>query len=234
MTRHNIVKTCFLFIVSILLFYKPASALTVFDPTNYAQNLLTATRSLTNIENQIKQLANEAQMLVKMDKNLLKQPSSINQNLQGKLEEIQELVNKAKGLALKVEETRDTYKRLYPEQYEEALTLDKGVKLAQERWDTRLNAFKRSMGLQAQIAENVEEDTTHLKDLLQKSQNSEGNLQALQTGNELLALNVKQLLQLQILLSSQGREQSLTEAENASKAEESRLYFRKFIGDQPK
>ena len=42
----------------------PAHAITVFDPANYSQNLLTAVRSLQQISNQIQQLANEAQMLV--------------------------------------------------------------------------------------------------------------------------------------------------------------------------
>jgi P-type conjugative transfer protein TrbJ len=48
----------------------PATALTVFDPTNYSQNLLTAVRSLEQIQNQIQQLQNEAQMLVNMARNL--------------------------------------------------------------------------------------------------------------------------------------------------------------------
>ena len=47
-----------------------AKAFVVFDPWNYGQNLLTAARSLEEIQNQIKQLTNEAQSLVKMDLNL--------------------------------------------------------------------------------------------------------------------------------------------------------------------
>jgi type IV secretion system protein TrbJ len=49
---------------------KPAQAITVFDPWNYKENLLTAIRSLEEINNQVKQLTNEAQMLMKMDLNL--------------------------------------------------------------------------------------------------------------------------------------------------------------------
>ncbi len=36
----------------------------VFDPTNYGQNLLTAARTLQTVNNQIKQLQNEADMIV--------------------------------------------------------------------------------------------------------------------------------------------------------------------------
>lgn len=49
----------------------PAHAqLTVFDPGNYSQNLLTAARTLQQINNQIQSLQNEANMLVNQAKNL--------------------------------------------------------------------------------------------------------------------------------------------------------------------
>ena len=41
----------------------PAHALIVFDPSNYAQNVLTAARSLEQITNQITSLQNQAQSL---------------------------------------------------------------------------------------------------------------------------------------------------------------------------
>src|SRR5205807_9786021 len=40
----------------------------VFDPSNYAQNVLTAARSLQQITNQITSLQNEAQMLINQDR----------------------------------------------------------------------------------------------------------------------------------------------------------------------
>ena len=49
----------------------PANAqLTVFDPSNYAQNILTAARTLQQVNQQIQQLQNEAQMLANQGKNL--------------------------------------------------------------------------------------------------------------------------------------------------------------------
>ena len=43
----------------------PSSAqLAVFDPTNYAQNVMTAANTLRQINNQITSLQNEAQMLI--------------------------------------------------------------------------------------------------------------------------------------------------------------------------
>ncbi len=53
-----------------LLIVQPASALTVFDPSNFVQNTLTAVRTLEQINNQINQLQNEAQMLMNQARNL--------------------------------------------------------------------------------------------------------------------------------------------------------------------
>jgi P-type conjugative transfer protein TrbJ len=55
----------------------PTSAqLIVFDPNNYAQNVLTAARELQQINNQITSLQNQAQMLINQAKNLASLPYS--------------------------------------------------------------------------------------------------------------------------------------------------------------
>lgn len=50
--------------------------LVVFDPNNYAQNVLTAARTLQQINNQIVSLQNQAQMLINQAKNLATLPFS--------------------------------------------------------------------------------------------------------------------------------------------------------------
>ncbi len=56
----------------------PACAqMLVFDPSNYSQNLLTAARSLQQIENQMKSLQNQAQMLINQAKHLEQLPTSV-------------------------------------------------------------------------------------------------------------------------------------------------------------
>ena len=60
----------------------PTSAqLIVFDPNNYAQNVLTAARELQQINNQITSLHNQAQMLINQAKNLASLPYSSLQQL---------------------------------------------------------------------------------------------------------------------------------------------------------
>ena len=50
----------------------PAQAIVVFDPSNYTENVLQAARALEQINNQIKSLQNEVQMLQDMAKHLEK------------------------------------------------------------------------------------------------------------------------------------------------------------------
>ena len=54
----------------------------VYDPTNYAQNVLTAARTLQQVNQQITQLQNEAQMLINQARNLASLPHSSLQQLQ--------------------------------------------------------------------------------------------------------------------------------------------------------
>ena len=54
----------------------------VYDPSNYAQNVLTAARTLEQINNQITSLQNEAQMLINQARNLASLPYSSLQQLQ--------------------------------------------------------------------------------------------------------------------------------------------------------
>jgi len=214
-----------------ILMARPAHAITVFDPWNYKENLLTAIRSLTEIENQVKQLTNEAQMLMKMDLNLEQLGSSIAGDLKNSMGEIKSLLDQANGIAMDVKETEDKIKDLFPDDYATALTNDQALSQAKTRWDETLSAFKRSMSLEAKVVENTTEDGTVLSDLLAKSGSAIGNLQVQQAGNELLGLGIKQQLQLQNLMAADQRAQALERARALSSQEESRLRFQTFVGD---
>lgn len=50
--------------------HRGRAQLTVFDPSNYSQNILTAARTLTQINNQIQSLQNQARSLLNQAKNL--------------------------------------------------------------------------------------------------------------------------------------------------------------------
>ena len=69
----------------------------VYDPTNYAQNLLTAARTLEQINNQITSLQNETQMLINQARNLTSLPYSSLQTLQQNVQRTQQLLSQAQN-----------------------------------------------------------------------------------------------------------------------------------------
>ena len=83
----------------------PAHAIVVFDPSNFAENVLQAARSLEQINNQIKSLQNEVRMLEDMAKHLEKLDFTSLPAIEGALKDINQLTSKAKGIAFDVKAT---------------------------------------------------------------------------------------------------------------------------------
>src|SRR6202012_5373188 len=79
---------------------KPTAAQTiVFDPNNYAQNVLTAARALQQINNQIVSLQNQAQMLINQARNLATLPFSSLLQLEQSILRTQQLLAQAQRIA---------------------------------------------------------------------------------------------------------------------------------------
>ena len=69
-----------------------------------------------------------------------------------------------------------------------------------------------------------------LETLLGRSRTAVGNLQASQTGNELMGLSVKQSLQLQQLMAAQYRADTMERSRRMAAEEEARVRFKIFLG----
>ena len=205
--------------------------LTVFDPANYRQNLLSALRALNVVNNQVRQLQNEAQMLLRMDRHLQSLPGSISPQLSQVLSEMQRQVASGDAIAPKVRETDAAFERLFPKTFAATLSGDDILRQARSRWDETHAAFKRAALLQGQIAESTSADGRLLTDILSRSEASVGALQAAQAGNELAALHVKQALQLQTLLAAQTRAETMDRSRAVLAQEEARQQFKTFMGD---
>ena len=93
---------------------RPASAqLIVFDPNNYAQNVLTAARALQQINNQITSLQNEAQMLINQARNLASLPYSSLQQLEQSIQRTQQLLGQAQRIAYDVQQIDQAFSTTY-------------------------------------------------------------------------------------------------------------------------
>lgn len=209
----------------------PAHAMPVFDSANYSQNLLTAARTLRQINQQIQSLQNEARMIEGMEKNLSRIDFPELDRLRQKLGAIDRLMGQAQGVDFRVDQLDERYRQIFPSDFDRLLKRDQRVAAAKQRLDTEMAAFRQTMGVQSQIVENVRDDAQALSQIVAKSQGAEGSLQAQQATNQLLALTAKQQLQIQTLMAAQFRSQSLEAARRGQSAREARERTKRFLGD---
>ena len=209
----------------------PAHAqITVFDPTNYSQTLLTAARALQQINNQIQGLQNQAQMLRNMEKNLDRIDFPQLQQMTQMLQQVDRLMAQAQGINFRVDQVEQQYRQLFPGTFDATLKRDERMTAARSRLDASKNAYRQTMGIQAQVVTNVQSDAETLSALVGKSQGAQGSLQAQQATNQLLALTAKQQFQIQNLMAGQYRAQAVEEARRAQAEIDGRASTRKFLG----
>ena len=208
----------------------------VYDPTNYAQNVLTATRALQQINNQITSLQNEAQMLVNQARNLTSLPYSALAPIQQDIARTQQLISSAQGIAYNVQNIdrafNTTYAPATASMSDQALVAN-----AQARWQQSVQAFQDAMRTQATVVGNLPTNSTQMSALVTSSQSATGALQATQAGNQLLALQAQQLADLTAAVAAQGRAQSLDMAQRAAAQSQGQEQLRRFLtpgtGHQP-
>lgn len=210
-----------------------AQGLTVFDPLNYQENLLSSVRALEQINNQVRQLQSQALMIARMDQNLQRLGTSMAPDLQRTLGEIQSRLRDGNGLALRVQGTDDAYTRLFPSELSATLSSDDVVRAAKIRWDEERASLQRAALLQAEIADASGIDTRLLDESMARSRSAVGALEAVQAGNELSALNVKQAIQLQSLLAAQTRAETIGRARDLATESDARQRFKSFVGSGP-
>src|SRR5579859_7614277 len=129
----------------------PSSAqVIVFDPNNYAQNLLTAARTLQQINNQITSLQNQAQMLINQARNLANLPYSSLQQLQSSIQRTQQLLAQAQRIAYDVQQIDRAFSTSYApatgSQSNQALIMN-----AQSRWQNSVAALQDALRVQAGV-----------------------------------------------------------------------------------
>lgn len=208
----------------------PAAAIPVFDATNYAQNLLQAARALEQINHQITSLQNEAAMIQNMARNLERIDFPQLERINSAVRRIDGLMGQAQGIDFRVDQLDERIRALFPVAVQRALGRDQRVLEARARLDAAMGGYRRAMGVQAQVVENVREDAGLLRELVGRSQSAVGGLQASQAANQLLALSIKQQFQLQSLMTAEFREASIERARRAQSEADGRHATRRFLG----
>ncbi len=207
----------------------PSSAqVVVFDPNNYAQNVLTAARTLQQINNQITSLQNQAQMLINQAKNLANLPYSSLQQLQSSIQRTQQLLTQAQRIAYDVQKIDHAFSTTYAPA-SSGTSSQTLIANAQARWQTSVAAFQDALRVQAGVVGNLDTHRIQMSALVTSSQSATGALQATQAGNQLVALQAQQLADLTATVAAQGRAQSLEAAQRTTAQDQGREQLRRFL-----
>jgi P-type conjugative transfer protein TrbJ len=208
----------------------PAQAIIVFDPSNYSQNILTAARTLEQINNQIRMLQNQATSLTNQAKNLTTVSFPELQAITQTIQQINQLMGQAQGIQFRVAGLDQQFRQMFPQSFNQALTVNAQVVAAKTRLDTSMAAYKQTMMVQSRVAENVEADAQTLSGIVARSQGAEGALQVAQATNQLLALTAKQQFQIQQLMAAQYRAEAIEQARKVQAEAEAKAATAKFLG----
>jgi type IV secretion system protein TrbJ len=208
---------------------RPATAqLIVFDPNNYAQGVLTAARTLQQINNQIVSLQNQAQMLINQAKNLATLPFSSLLQLEQSIKRTQQLLAQAQRIAYDIQQIDRAFSTTYAPA--SASVSDQAlIANAQSRWQNALASLQDAMRTQATVVGNLDTNRTQMSALFTSSQGATGALQATQAGNQLLALQAQQLADLTAVVAAHGRAQNLESAQHVAAQDQGREQLRRFL-----
>src|SRR5271154_1830654 len=218
-------------VIALAVFVGPnrvSAQLVVFDPNNYAQNVLTAARALQQINNQIVSLQNQAQMLINQAKNLATLPFSSLLQLEQSIQRTQQLLAQAQRIAYDIQQIDRAFSTTYAPA-SASISNQTLIANAQSRWQNAMGGLQDAMRTQATVVGNLDTNRTQMSALVTSSQGASGALQATQAGNQLVALQAQQLADLTATVAAQGRAQSLEAAQRTTAQDQGREQLRRFL-----
>jgi P-type conjugative transfer protein TrbJ len=212
----------------------PARAqMTVFDPSNFSQNVLTAARTLQQVNNGIQSLQNEAMFLINQARNLASLPYSSLAQLQQSIGQTRQLLGQAQRIAYDVTSIDQAFTRTYSQSYGSSTSSPQLLADAQTRWQNSLAGFQDAMRVQAGVVGNLDRTRAEIDALVSSSQSATGALQAAQSGNQLIALQTNQLADLTAVMASIARAQSLESARTVASQAQAREQLQRFLNYGP-
>lgn len=203
----------------------------VYDPANHAENILQAVRALQQIDQQLRQLAHEIEMLENMARDLESLPESVARDMPGRLRRIEDLMGRAEGIGYRLDEIARAYDAAYPENYGEIPP--RGAVLAEDaraRWRQSRLAYRDALEVTAGVVSSAGAEADALDRLIAGSQSAVGNLQAAQAGNQIAALQAAQLMQMEMMMAARYRAEALERARDLAEAERGRARTWAFLG----
>ncbi len=143
----------------------PVSAdLPVIDISNLKQSILTAANTLKEVNNQITQIQQFVQMLENEARNLLSLPFSALQQITSAIDQVNSLMRQAQSLAYDVARIDQQFQQLFPS-YGGNVTQAKLISDARARWQASVDTFKHTMEVQSRIVSDIQADRGYALDL---------------------------------------------------------------------
>lgn len=137
-------------------------------------------------------------------------------------------MGQAQNIAYDVAQIEDVYGQLYAGV--DASASDQALLgAAQTRWRNAVGSFEDALKVQAGAVEGLEVTRGQTDALVNASQSAEGALQAAQAGNQILALQAKELGELTAVVTAQGRAQALEAARATADQDQAREQYRRFL-----
>jgi len=205
----------------------------VFDPNNFSQNVLTAARELQQVNNEMQSLENQATMLINQAKNLASLPYSSLAQLEQSITQTQQLLAQAQRIAYSVTTIDQAFTQVYPQAYSSSASSPQLLADAQTRWQNSRAGFQDAMRVQAGVVQNLDSTRTQIDALISSSQSASGALQAAQSGNQLVALQTKQLADLTAVMAAIARAQSLEGARTIESQAQAQQQLSNFLNYGP-
>lgn len=194
---------------------KAHAVIPVTDAGSIAQQLVAYAMQAQQYANQVQQLQNQYRQLLNDAQNLQ------NLNWQAPLSDLNfvaQIMQNANGIASSFASAQAQFQELYPD-FNHYSGMQGAAYLNQaSSWlRQNRNAALDTMRVQARLRDAVSYDQNTLNSASNRSAVAQGTRDALQAGNQLLALQTKQLMQLQQLLSATASMDAGYAAERASK-----------------
>jgi P-type conjugative transfer protein TrbJ len=154
-------------------------------------------------------------------------PLSTLSTLQSTISQTTALLAQAQNIAYSVQSVEQQYQQAYTS-ISSSMSDSALFSQAQTRWQNAVGGFEDALKTQAQAVGNIPSDSSAMTQLVSASQSSAGALQAAQAGNQLLALQSRQLSDVMAVLAANGRATALQQARDAATEAEGQALYQHF------
>lgn len=226
-------KSAFLFGAVVVLPFSvtaPAQAQwAVYDGAAHVQTVLIAARELQQVNQEAQSLLNEATMLENQARNLANLPLSVLAPLEQSIEATEQIVGQAQGLSYNLTSIDQAFTQTYPQALGSPSSAAQMTADAQTRWQNARGAYQDGLRVQTGAVQNLDATRSQIDSLVTSSQAASGALQAAQSGNQLTALQTRQLADLTAVVTAMGRAQALDGARQVESEEQGRAQLVNFL-----